>query len=440
MRREVTAVILSTLSCVTAACGAPGSPPPGRLSLAVAALNLPDVGGACYDVRVANGEDQLLWSLGDPGRRVPSDDGALCSQDLGTGDGGLTWFGPCDGASPQTTVTLYLDSLWASGADRNVDPPLTGWVNPCPSPTGCVVTTTCNPGGDASAVFELTVLRESDQGFFDISVGLDEVFCTAQVDCEKNGQFGPEPLNLLHDPLTGQRVPSVAMRFACTAGAERDTHLLLDAELRCGATTVRLPLGRPEGNAYSALTRPPPLVQAASYRGLDQTTTPLGEGTNLLFFNTVVALDFNALDDMCHLWAKLSATAGRPSPAFSPPTATAYPVLNVYVPLAGPGALSYSCARSRIGSGPPEGVWVVSTSDPESFRFLAYELDAAIAVETRPEYRLQFQQVSTALRAESANYSLTITSGQSSPIVMPASSESYDLRGGIMSQLTEQVP
>lgn len=429
--------VVTFLACEEAKTGLDG-----RVGIIVSALELPGVGGACYDVSVTNGAGQLLWSFGDPSRRAPADPGAVCGQDLGVSGGGLTYFGPCDGASPQTNVTLYLDSLWAPGADREVDAPLTGWVNPCPSPGGCTLTTTCAPGGDVSAVFDLTVLREGDRGFFDISVGLDEVFCTAQVDCKASGDFGPEPLTLLHDPLTGHRVPSVALRFACTAGAERQTHLLLDAELRCGATTLRLPLGGEPGNIYTALNREAPLVQAATYRGLDQSANPLGQTAGLLYFNTLLALDFAALTDMCHLRATLSATAGRPLPTFSTPAATSYPVIRVFVPLAGPGAADYTCSNSRIGSGPPEGLWVDSVREgsPERFRFLAYELEGGVVVETRPEYRLQSYQVAAALRAESTSYSLVMTAGQSSPFAYSAGSSSYEVQGGLVSRLTEDSP
>jgi hypothetical protein len=407
------------------------------VELRVAALDLPGVENACYDVVVTNGLNELLWAFGNPTKSRPEDTQTICSDALGIEDGALSYFGPCDGSSPETTVTLFVDSLWAAG-----DVALTDWQNPCPSPTGCSVTTTCIPGGNVTAQFDLTVLREAEQGFFDISVNFDSIFCTAQVDCERQGSSGPEPITMLLDPATGTRLPTALLSFSCTAGAGRDTHLYLTESLVCGATTIPLSLAGREGNIYTADNRPSPILQAATYRGFDLRTNAQGQSSDVIQFTTAVALDFTASTANCDLVASLSATAGRQTPPFATPFGTIHPVIRVNTRLTNMGGTDYACTQSTIGDGPEDGLWVTYTSadGPQVFNYLAYEQDGTVKVEKRSIVTLQHYTVSAATQADSPGFTLIMASGQTSPFVLPASSESFDLEGGLISILTQDTP
>ncbi len=428
---------------VGSACSGSGAGEGGRVRIEVAALELPGVGDACYDVEVTNGNGEFLWAFGNPMQQVPSDTRAICSTSVGMSNGGLTYFGPCDVTAPETRVKLFVDSLWEQGADVSVDSPLTDWVNPCPAPQGCTVVTTCEAGQDVTATFDLTVLREANQGFFDVAVSFEDVFCTAQLDCQRQGPSGSEPLELLLDPVSGQRVPSAMLSFACTAGAGSDTHLLLQESLECDdMAPIVFPLSHREGQFYTASNRPSPLIQAATFRGLDVRTNSQGQSSDVIFFNTAFAVDFTKVSGICRLRASLSATSGRPSPAFSTPVGATYPVIRVLEPVAAGGANTYACSHHEIGSTVGDGLWVDYTtpSTPVGFGYLAYEQDSLVVVEGRPGLEFQNYQVTAATHSDSASFTLVMSTGQSSPFVGRASSATYRLEGGLMSWLTKDGP
>ena len=52
----------------------------------------------------------------------------------------------------------------------------------------------------------------------DSSVQFEDVFCSAKLDCAYDG-LGVEPINLLFDPLTGERAQTAVLAFACSGGA-----------------------------------------------------------------------------------------------------------------------------------------------------------------------------------------------------------------------------
>ncbi|HRE88129.1 MAG TPA: hypothetical protein PK095_03230, partial [Myxococcota bacterium] len=113
-----------------------------------------------------------------------------------------------------------------------VNPTLT---NPLTQPA------TCLPNADTRVSFDLTVMRRAEQGFFDIAVSFEDVFCSAKFDCcyDDNGDGcapdGSEDIELLFD-ANGQRARTFVLGFACAApvSSGEQAALYLDAlQLDC---------------------------------------------------------------------------------------------------------------------------------------------------------------------------------------------------------------
>lgn len=138
-----------------------------------------------------------MWSKGTPGLNggTPDTD-ALCSDRFGNGAGGaLSYVGPCDAdgqADPgdadgerMNSVTVWFDGLYGASGGY-IDPNGTqGWQNPCVdaagAEVGCTLDVLCEENADARVAFDFTVMREANQGFFDIAVSFEDVFCSAKV-------------------------------------------------------------------------------------------------------------------------------------------------------------------------------------------------------------------------------------------------------------------
>jgi hypothetical protein len=342
-----------TLACglgLMLGCGEGVSVPVGTsVVVGVAPLSLPGLAKVCYDLRVANGAGGLgdiVWSRGTPGLNGGvGDPGALCSDRFGSGAGGdLSYVGPCDADGPGGTrtnsVTLWLDGLYGEGGTYLA--PSQGWSNPCA--TGCTLDMVCQESADVSVTFDLTILRQADQGFFDVAVTFDDIFCSAKLDCL-------EPLLFL--PGTSLRDTTAVLAFACTAGTDSDTILLRDPiTVTCGTEVTVIDPAAGRGNLYGVDPEPDDAVwQAAVYAG--QETLSCGAAPcNKLYWN--VALGFDAATAGCRVSTR--ATAG-PIAALSEgqtPEATTWPVITWDHALTGPtGGLA--CASHPL-NGAPAGV------------------------------------------------------------------------------------
>ncbi len=279
MPRSLRAAIVGTalLGCADAA------PTPKGLSIAVAPLTLPSIGKVCYDIEVTNGPDKsgdTVWAKGTPGLNdgTPDTD-AVCSTQYGNDGGGdITYIGTCDAdgqADPSdaagertNSVTVWFDGIYDDGL-AYIDPTgPNGWRNPCVDAEGdeigCTLNVLCEENADALVEFNFTVMREANQGFFDIAVNFGDIFCSAKFDCSSevdgvcSGPGGTcttgelatglttcdtnadcraqADLNLLHD-AEGDRAKTFVLGFACTAGPGTDvqTELYLnDLEFDCG--------------------------------------------------------------------------------------------------------------------------------------------------------------------------------------------------------------
>jgi hypothetical protein len=196
---------------------------PTGFEIKVAPLTLPGITDACYSINVYNST-----ALFDASTAVWSKTG-VCASDFGDGSGSITYVGTCDASETENTVELTLQSLWTGGAfDASGSVALTNgtdFVNPCtgasPERT-CRLVRPCNPNADTLVEFNLTIMRNAQQGFFDIVVNFEDIFCSAKFDCEDtNG----DPLELLFNGT--ERDTTAVMAFACTAGENADTTLYM---------------------------------------------------------------------------------------------------------------------------------------------------------------------------------------------------------------------
>ncbi len=130
------------------------------------------------------------------------------------------------------------------GGDDDGEPwsdELAVFANPRPADAPCQREPACVEGGDTCVTFDLTVARPASQGFFDVAVSFEDLFCSAKVDCVAD-RGGDEPLELLFAPGGSERLPSAVLAFACTAGVGADTQLYLSGlAIDCGVSL--LPLG-----------------------------------------------------------------------------------------------------------------------------------------------------------------------------------------------------
>lgn len=293
----------------------PGGP---ALQVEVAPLTLPGVADACYSLAITNEAGEPVWSRG-----------GLCASDYGAA-GGISYVAPCDASDPDNdgvatqTVTLTIDGLYRTG-----DLPLS-FIDPCAAPHapgGCQLTTVCAANRDTPVRFDLTVMREAAQGFFDITVGFDDIFCAAKVDClDDNG-----PLTLLHHPGTGLREQTAVVAFACTAGTGTQTALLHDRlTLRCGTQAIELDPSVGPGNAWgSGATQSAdpdasdPFWQYAVYAGREVLSCG-SDSCEKVYWNVALGFDPTARD--CHLTTRATAL-DRSRPGLTTPVG-AYPYVD----------------------------------------------------------------------------------------------------------------
>lgn len=222
-----------------AACGESASP---TLSIEVSPLTLEGVTRAEYRLAVTNGEGDPVWT-----RDVDS-------VRFGDGRGAISYVGPCDASAPDHTIALTVLGLYGE------DGPLTGWVNPT-SDGPLLATATCAPNSDVAVSFDLTLAREADQGFFDVAIDFEDLFCSAKVDCQ----------TALLDAGAG-RGPTAIFAFACTGGptAGAPTHLYMDdVVVTCtnGAYAGRVDPSSGPGRITPTSNTGPLLSAAAIYHG-----------------------------------------------------------------------------------------------------------------------------------------------------------------------------
>jgi len=239
-----------------------------QLSIDIAALNLQGVGDVVWDVEVVNGADpaQVVWQK------------RLSSTGYGDSAGSASYVGPCD-ADPgvnENTVKVWVVGVYstpvptlgafASGGLGGATPSDVEFQNPTTAGALTQVAT-CQENADVFVQFDVALMRPAQQGFFDIAVNFNNIFCSAKFDCcadtDANGcaTDGTEDIELLFD-ASGARSSTMVLGFACTAGATAgvETELYLDAlQLDCTSPTsetfaadITLNPSGPAGNQCTA--------------------------------------------------------------------------------------------------------------------------------------------------------------------------------------------
>jgi len=367
------------VSCVLWACGeqaGPAGPAGPGITISVAPLTLPGLSRACYDIAVVNALGETVVSRGDPTVSDPAS--ALCSDRFGNGAGGdISYVAPCDADQPNHTVYLWIDSLFTvTGATETS---LDDWRNPCPPPAngalnGCSLPVTCAENADVPVTFTLVIMRDANQGFFDIAVNLDDIFCSAKVDCTQD-VAGTEPLNLLFD-ANGDRAPTIVMAAACTAGPSHDTASVLhmsNVVVDCGAAGTFDLDPTVMGNAWSPVHGGDPVWQYAVYRGQEALSCG-GISCQKLYWNVAIGLDTATAG--CTLRAAVTTARAPGLVEGATPAATTYPYINIEVPLTLPGG-GRACTQNPL-NGPTSGVQTRYTSSSVTREF-CYRFDGITA-------------------------------------------------------------
>ncbi|TNF26796.1 MAG: hypothetical protein EP329_20615 [Deltaproteobacteria bacterium] len=314
-----------------------------QVAIAVAALDLAGVGDVVWDIEVVDGASTpgVVWS-----KRVSS-------SRYGDGGGSASVVGPCDAdpAVSRNTVRVWVVGVYAaavsdpgafaSGASDGVGA-VVGAPLPFENPTTSGPLTRevdCVANADAHVAFDVALMRPASQGFFDIAVSFNDVFCSAKLDCCAGpvgatcALDGSEDIQLLFD-ASGQRASTLVLGFACTAGvgATRETNLYLDAlALDCTspsdatfAADVLLDPSGPPGNqctagadgmsaCVGAVTEVDPaavdaddvLFQVAAYRGVELLESG-GEAAQKVYWNVALGVKRPAI---ASCWLRTRATA-----------------------------------------------------------------------------------------------------------------------------------
>ena len=211
--------------CLVSACDA--SPrPAAELSLAVSPLTLPGLTEAVYDVRVARGTPDAAHGVDSDAPAATVWARTLSSTAYGGPAGALSYVGPCDAddQDPATAGSQAPNTVYLVLAGLTADAPLVDgvdFINPCPAAAPCAQTAPCVENADTPVSFDLTVMRAARQGFFDVAVTFDDLFCSGKVDCAPA---------LLHGP-DGERARTTVLAFACTSGLDLDLDPANDTRL-----------------------------------------------------------------------------------------------------------------------------------------------------------------------------------------------------------------
>ncbi|TNF37085.1 MAG: hypothetical protein EP329_04060, partial [Deltaproteobacteria bacterium] len=233
------ATIFALAACAGSTADDRGAGDGPSLSVAVAPLTLAGVGDVIYDLEVRNGASEVVWQ-----RR-------LTSSSYGDSAGSASYVGTCDAdpAVAQNTVNLWVVGVYAAdvaagdaGAFNAGSTDGVGAVTGTPLDFQNPSTTQplsqsvqCQADADVAVQFDIALLRPANQGFFDIAVSFNNIFCSAKYDCchdtDANGCAGDgsEDITLLFD-AGGARARTHVFALACTAGtaADVDTQLYLE--------------------------------------------------------------------------------------------------------------------------------------------------------------------------------------------------------------------
>ena len=334
-------------AAVAAAAGCTVDAPGGaQVAVSVAPLTLPGITDARFTLSVTNGLGQTVMTR------------TLDSVGYGAGDGSVSYVASCDAQSNPNTVTLTLLGVYTGAGGAALLDPAT-YRNPGPMPR----TVVCAENADVALTWDITLARAATQGFFDVAVAFEDIFCSAKVDCvDAEG----DPLALLFN-ASGARDRTVVLGLACTADLGAGDTVLYrdDVVVDCGAAgvaTVDPSAGPGNLGAGAGLTDPTGrLFAAAVYRGAEQL------GFNKVYWNVLLGL--GPQTTACRLTTRATAS-DAPFPGGLTPAGTTWPLIEVDVPLtSAAGALV--CGRHPIDSATSPGVATVYTAidGPEAMAY-----------------------------------------------------------------------
>ena len=317
------------------ACGREGEGPSGNVKIATSALELTGVVDAEYTLAVYNGAGALVWRK----------DGLRASR-YGAPDGSLAYVGTCDASAGvannrvELTMTALFDSAGPIAPTRWQNPTAAG---PLVREIDCVENT------DSAVLFDLTIMRPAEQGFFDIGVTFDDIFCSAKIDCKDE---------LLHNGA-GDRAATVVMTLACTSGEGQPTWMhYSDVALKCGDVTTWLD---PSVGPGQTGPRAPSLFQVATYRGQEAFAD-----LDKCYWNMALGVNLGPDAANCSLVAYATASDAAFDDEGATPANSTYPYIAYEVALTD-GAGQYTCGQHPL-NGTPAGVTTGYTS-PRGTRF-----------------------------------------------------------------------
>jgi hypothetical protein len=409
VRRLLSATLALALPSV--ACGRDDTERTDRtggrgLDVRVAPLRLPDIGDVVYGVTVRNGDGDIVWSRNN-----------LSSTRFGDGRGAISYIGPCDAQQNPHTVELQVlsvstvDGTWLEPGVDYQNPTLDEDGNPWPLGMDGII---CVENADVPVVFNLTLMRRAGQGFFDIGVQFDDIFCSAKVDCKDA---------FLHQ--NGVRAPTAIVGFACTTGAEAGppdspstvlhyTDLVLTCTDNTSSppveTTVVIdPTSADEGQQGD---RPPLLYQWAAYFGREAFAD-----FDKCYWNLALGLDMGFIGARtCKLALRGTASQG-PFAGSGPAPNDIYPYVLWEVTLADDGNL---CAEQGLNA-PESGV--VTAYERPGIPPTAYVARYACGGSPEPVPNVAFacgEEATVDARAAGSAFRVTIDGLSSEQQVLPS--------------------
>jgi hypothetical protein len=327
MNRFIYWLAAASILATTACAEDPGTDEssPNGISIVVAPLGLEDVTDACYRLTISNGDTEQVWQREN-----------ICATQFGDLAASISYVGTCDASDGVSlnTVRLELEEMY-SAPNTPVD--RDSYQNPCGHADNgnddggppCELEVECVANTDARVTFNITVLRDAQQGFFDIAVNFDDIFCSSKLDTCNSDDV---PIELLFNPATGERGQTAVLALACTSGPGLggDTVLHMNPILvRCDKwPDVLLDPTVPAGNAWNATNPDPvptdPVWQYAVYRGAEDLNCGT-ESCQKLYWN--VAIGFDPTAPNCNVFATATASDASQMVNGLTPASSTYPVI-----------------------------------------------------------------------------------------------------------------
>ncbi len=348
--------VLPIVGSVAAACAAdptaPAADGQGSLAVNVAPMSIPEgfpsVSEVVYSIIVRDSNGNIVF-----------DENQISTNQFGNSDGSLAYVGTCNAVDENddnnqgtsdaalNTVELVIDGVKVNGGvplEEGVD-----FKNPCPAPgfgeklAACNQKLLCVENDDTKVEFNVAIMRDANQGFFDIAISFTDLFCSAKLDCQE--EFLSADVDGSGNSFSFEPARTEVLGFACATGEGKDTFLYMsEINLDCGsAGQWRYRASAPEGTQLSGTgLEPGPVAQWSVFRETED-VRPYHKG----FWNFAVVLKAG---QECTITAQATASSEVFQEGYSPLN-TRYPVVNFEV-----DASSTSCHPNQALDAPGSGV------------------------------------------------------------------------------------